>query len=278
MAAKKGKKKPAEKPAKTAPTKSDISRAPKNSAISVEMRRRARFIKEYLIDLNGAAAARRAGYGFENARDTAHYLLGQAEVKDAISKAQEARATKLGITAEKVLERYIEWADADPAEFVVVRNDCCRYCYGKDHEYQYTPRELQAAIADFNRAKMEAESKKLQFPMEFVASGGCGFDPRRDPHPNCPECHGRGVTFVQAKDPRDMTPKARKAFDGAEVTQHGIKMHGIDRKGALDAVAKHLGMFQTNVKHSNDPKNPMPAAVGVVLVPVQAEPSDDVGT
>lgn len=49
-----------------------------------------------------------------------------------------------------------------------------------------------------------------------------------------------------------------------------------DSKGALKALellGKHLMMFPTNVKHSNDPENPLPNASVVVYVPDNGRPA-----
>lgn len=62
------------------------------------------FIKEYLIDLNGAQAAIRAGYAPGSAHVTASRLISDANIAAAIQEAMDKRAEKTGITAEFVLE------------------------------------------------------------------------------------------------------------------------------------------------------------------------------
>jgi phage terminase small subunit len=42
-----------------------------------------RFVAEYLLDLNGAAAARRAGYAAKNAGDVASQLLSKTQIAAA---------------------------------------------------------------------------------------------------------------------------------------------------------------------------------------------------
>lgn len=54
--------------------------------------RRTRFVEEYILDHNGSAAARRAGYSVQGARVTAHRLLTDANVITAI----EAKKQELG--------------------------------------------------------------------------------------------------------------------------------------------------------------------------------------
>lgn len=61
------------------------------------------FVREYLIDLNGAGAARRAGYKAKNADVLAGQLLGKTCVKDAIQLAMVERAKRTEINADYVL-------------------------------------------------------------------------------------------------------------------------------------------------------------------------------
>ena len=66
--------------------------------------KQARFVEEYLLDLNAAAAARRAGYSEKNADSIAAQLLSKTKVFEAVQSAVEARSAKTEITAEYVLE------------------------------------------------------------------------------------------------------------------------------------------------------------------------------
>lgn len=65
--------------------------------------KQARFVAEYLIDLNGKQAAIRAGYAPGSAEVTASRLLRQAKVASEIAKAEEDRAKRTGITQDRVL-------------------------------------------------------------------------------------------------------------------------------------------------------------------------------
>jgi len=63
----------------------------------------ARFIAEYLIDLNGRQAAIRAGYSPKTAEVQASQLLSKPNIRAAVAAAQEKRLKKLDISAERVL-------------------------------------------------------------------------------------------------------------------------------------------------------------------------------
>lgn len=80
-------------------------------------RRQEVFIQEYLVDLNGAAAARRAGFSPKHARATACRLLKNPEVKAAIDAALEKRRQETEISAKRVMDHIsgIAFAEAQGA-------------------------------------------------------------------------------------------------------------------------------------------------------------------
>lgn len=61
------------------------------------------FVQEYLVDLNGAAAARRSGYAPRGARNTAWRLLQRPEVRQAVNEAMEQRARRAQIRGDEVI-------------------------------------------------------------------------------------------------------------------------------------------------------------------------------
>src|SRR5215213_1985099 len=66
--------------------------------------RQARFVEEYLVDLNATQAAIRAGYSARTANEQASRLLANVSVAAAISEALAARAERTQITADQVVE------------------------------------------------------------------------------------------------------------------------------------------------------------------------------
>ena len=66
--------------------------------------KRKAFVQEYMVDLNATQAAIRAGYSTITAKVTGHRLLTNDNVIDALSKAQERKATQAQITAADVLK------------------------------------------------------------------------------------------------------------------------------------------------------------------------------
>jgi phage terminase small subunit len=63
-----------------------------------------RFVGEYLIDLNAAQAAIRAGYSPRSAEVEGSRLLRNAKVGDVIARAKADRSARTGLTADRVLD------------------------------------------------------------------------------------------------------------------------------------------------------------------------------
>ncbi|RUX97246.1 MULTISPECIES: terminase small subunit [unclassified Mesorhizobium] len=65
--------------------------------------KQARFVDEFMIDLNATQAAKRAGYSELTADVQGPRLLGNVGVAAAIAARQEAIAKKLGVTQERIV-------------------------------------------------------------------------------------------------------------------------------------------------------------------------------
>ncbi len=61
------------------------------------------FVREYLVDLNATAAAKRAGYSEKTAHVIGQENLRKPAIKEAISEAMKARSDRTEITADRVL-------------------------------------------------------------------------------------------------------------------------------------------------------------------------------
>ena len=66
--------------------------------------KQARFVQEYLIDLNAAQAAIRAGYSAKTARVIGHENLIKPDIAAAIEKAMAERAERTELTADWVVD------------------------------------------------------------------------------------------------------------------------------------------------------------------------------
>ncbi len=80
--------------------------------------KQARFVREYLVDLNATQAAIRSGYSAKTAASQAHDLLKKPEISEAVSVGQERVLERAIVTAEEVLsglKKEAEGAESDSA-------------------------------------------------------------------------------------------------------------------------------------------------------------------
>lgn len=75
--------------------------------------KQAKFVSEYLVDLNATQAAVRAGYSGKTAYSQGQRLLKHVEVAASVSKAQASRAERTEITADRVLAELAKIGFAD---------------------------------------------------------------------------------------------------------------------------------------------------------------------
>ena len=80
--------------------------------------KQARFVEEYLVDLNATQAAIRAGYSAKTAYSQGQRLLSHVEVRRAIQKAQAARSKRTEVTADRVLQELALIGFADMATYL----------------------------------------------------------------------------------------------------------------------------------------------------------------
>ena len=66
------------------------------------------FVREYLVDLNASAAYLRAGYKTGNANVLGPRMLANAGIQEAIQAGMDARASRVQITADQVLQNIID--------------------------------------------------------------------------------------------------------------------------------------------------------------------------
>ena len=79
--------------------------------------KQARFVEEYLIDLNATQAAIRAGYSEKTAGQVGHENLKKPEIQAAISKTATARSARTGIEMDRVVRELGSLAFSDMRDF-----------------------------------------------------------------------------------------------------------------------------------------------------------------
>ena len=88
--------------------------------------RQERFIREYLVDLCAAKAARRAGYSIKNARSIGCRLLKKEEIQRKVAQAMELETKDAQLRREQVIEElkavaFAAASDASGAELKVAQ-------------------------------------------------------------------------------------------------------------------------------------------------------------
>lgn len=239
------------KPAKRAATKGKpVAKKPEGpspelvEAMSALPVRRQRFVREYGLDFNATQAAIRAGFSAHSAAAIGHELLRFPDVKAAVDILLAERARRVEATADIVLRELVDLATADPRELTEVRVVCCRCCWGINNRYQYTEGQWQAAQDAYNERVQEHGAKKAGRKPD--PKGGTGYDAKRDPNPECPECFGLGHPLTVVKNTRDASSAAARLFAGVEQTKDGIKVKLRDQDAALVNLGRHLKMFTDN--------------------------------
>lgn len=77
-----------------------------------------RFVEEYLVDLNAAQAAIRAGYSTDTAKEIGCENLSKPHLKAEIDKALAIRSRRTGVTADRVIRELAKVAFCNPLDII----------------------------------------------------------------------------------------------------------------------------------------------------------------
>lgn len=153
--------------------------------------KQATFVREFLIDLNATQAAIRSGYSEKTAAPQAARLLTNVNVQAAIQEAQEARAERTEVSADRVLLELIRLGTSNVKQLFDNRGNLLDI-----HE-----------IDDGTAAAISS----IEVVME-------------------------------------------KGQEGNETTVFTKKIRFWDKKGSLELIGKHLGMFEPKQQESTADK------------------------
>jgi phage terminase small subunit len=177
-----------------------------------------------------------------------------------------------------VLRRYMQIATADPRELIEARRVCCRHCWGVGHAYQWIDErewaERLAYVLDANARRQAAyrgkpDSRPPDDPLPTL-DGGVGFWGVRAPHPECPQCFGKGSVDVHIADSRDYSEAAALLYAGVKTTQHGVEVKMRDQDGALAFLAKYLGLDKKTLELTGKDGAPIQSVATLTNDPVEA--------
>lgn len=124
--------------------------------------------------------------------------------------------------------------------------ECCRYCHGINHKYQWRDENeyltAYAGAIDAHAAKQAVTSTHLELRTPSD-EGGYGFDQHYEPSFDCPGCDGHGVQRTIISDTSSMTNHARAMYRGIKETKNGVEVltHDIDK--AKERLGRAVGAF-----------------------------------
>lgn len=234
-----------------------------------------RFIAEYL-----AVLPRNATMAYQRVYDTSYdvanaasaRLMADPRVQAEVARREEMLRTDLELTAADVLREIFLVASADPRELTEFHVGACRHCHGDGHKFQRTPAEFERDLEAYIAAR-KADKARAPDPLglEFDVKGGIGFNPYRDPAPDCPECFGKGEGYERFKDTRTLSPAAARLYEGTKRTRDGVEIKIRSREKSLDLAAQHLGIARRAVELTGKNGGPVQTA-GVSIAATTTDP------
>lgn len=222
------------------------------------------FVQELLVDFNQKEAAIRAGYSQKTAQEQSARLMSYPIIQRAVKEAIAARGERTKIDQDRIIKRLWGVAFADANALVQYRRTCCRHCYGEFHRYQRTAGEMESDEIEHRAFLIKAQKEGIKLEDKdkvFDTKGGIGYDPRKDPHPDCPECFGEGVGRVHITDTRKLEGGNRDIYAGVKQTKDGLQILMHDPRAHVELLMKHAGMLDARLIHAGDKQNPLIALI-----------------
>jgi len=118
-----------------------------------------RFIEEYLIDLNGAQAAIRAGYSPDTAKEIASENLTKPNIKNEIDKALAERSKRTGVNQDRVIQELAKIAFVNLTD--LVDTNCCKIKPEATREDTSTLLSVKVKRTIFENGESEEREIKL---------------------------------------------------------------------------------------------------------------------
>lgn len=233
-----------------------------------------RFVDEYLKDLHGTRAATAAGFSAKCAGSAAHKILKNPAIIELVEAGKARIAKEAQVDQTRIVRQLELESNASVNDLMQYRRNPCRHCYGKDHRYQFTPAEMELAQERHEYALLEMKAQGIIVPcakMAFDEKGGLGYDPRKPPNPDCPECFGDGKGEVFVKDTRHLDERTASIYGGVSYGKDGLKAIAKDQNTARKLLMQHTGMLDRKLTVKGDPNHPIDVnlTTRVIIVPAK---------
>jgi hypothetical protein len=229
------------------------------------VQRRHKFAEAYVaLRENGksdTAAAAEAALHCGYATGYAWHLINHPQVKAFVEGRVARHLERAEVNSEAIL-RY--WWDIATCELPFPPAGPCRYCWGVDHQYQYTQSEARTALRKHTGDQLK---KAVHLRVPFDDLGGTGFDRTKKPHPHCPECNGQGRNYLLVIDRDKLSHAQRHAIDEIRVHKDGsVSLKMRDRSRAMENLQNLMGLIQPRKPlEVLDPQRPLGENVDIVL-------------
>lgn len=240
---------------------SDSSKKPDSGLSKIELD----FCFRYTSHYDRARAVIQAGYSPASAHITARKLLTRYDIKQQIASIERERLRRLRFDGDEFLAREIVLATAPITEIIETWIPPCRYCYGRNYEYQRTHSEFLEAYEEHIRQPDRNRSYRTVLldsgntilydetgrKLPFDQKGGDGYDAEQPPNPACPNCFGRGlevpdqgtVPYIKLKDSRELSDIGKILYAGIERSNKGVKQLIQNQEAARTRLMAMLGKF-----------------------------------
>ncbi len=183
----------------------------------------------------------------------AQELMADPECANRIREMRDIAAAATQADIIRLMQDWVDIANADPNELCAHMRVNCRHCYGINGAYQWVNMaEYIAAVQAASKRADAGASKEGTIPVEVPdCSGGFGYTLYRAPNPLCahPSCFGEGTGIVYLADTTKLVGPARKLYAGVKQKANGeveILMHSQEK--ARENLARCLGAFKDAVQ------------------------------
>lgn len=172
------------------------------------------FAMAYCSTLDPVESAIRAGYKAIRYSDCKR-ILELPNVQQEIAKFRKAQEEEFHLKSAEFIRHLHYGAMGRFTKLMKVKMVCCRFCWGKNNEFQRTEQEM-------NRDLSAHIARQSTLP--FDHKGGTGYDSDRQPNLDCTNCNGRGIEKVYFTPTTEFDDEAEAIWDGADVTYEGSKL------------------------------------------------------
>lgn len=174
-------------------------------------------------------------------------LAGAPRIVNAVRALNSEAARAVGVDVSSLLasdRELVEAFDKYAHELMQHVIECCRYCNGIGHAWQWIDLDEFLAALDQAEADNDERRKKQQRIKPLPDDrGGYGYKRSNDPSPACPKCEGRGHAATYFADTTKLSGPAARLFKGIKHTANGFEMllHDVDK--ARDRLMRAAGAY-----------------------------------